>query len=180
VAQKVDELNPPRTIIYKGTDFDMSGFSAMQDSRFRYVFWKPSLQRIVPPGKNKKYFFYLLFHYLAIFRNTDYSAVLVYDGEKLVSSLLVVPAHYKWPFMSRLDVQFTYILTHPDYRGMGLAEKAIRFAIGKAGNKGRCFWYVTDSENNTSIRLCTRIGFKFYSYAERTSILRILKADQVE
>lgn len=101
--------------------------------------------------------------------------MLVYDEAKLVSSLLVVPAHYKWPFMGNNDVQLTYVLTHPDYRGGGLAETAIRFAIGKVGAQGRYFWYVTDTLNQASMRLCKKIGFEFYCYAQRHGWLRVIE-----
>jgi ribosomal protein S18 acetylase RimI-like enzyme len=164
-----------KTVIYRGTDIVLTMSPDDQDSRFRYVLWQPSFRDFVPPGKNRKYFFYWLFHYLGIFRNRDYQAVLVYEGTKLVSSLLIVPAHYKWPFMGNNDVQLTYVLTLSEYRGMGLAEKAIRFAIRKAGAKGRFFWYVTNVDNHTSIRLCKRVGFEFYSDAQRQGLLKIIK-----
>lgn len=131
---------------------------------FSFILWKPSLGKLIPPGKGKKYFFYWLFHYLRVFGNRDYSALLVYNGEVLASSLLVVPSYYKWPFMKKDDVQLTYVLTRPEYRGKGLAEQAVRLAIAHNQHPGRAVWYVTNTENVASVRLCEKVGFESAGY----------------
>lgn len=138
-----------KTVVYKGCNLNQYEFNIFLDTGFRFVLWKPSLTHFIPQGKNRKYFLYWLFHFLAVFKNKDYSALLVYDVNKLISSLLIVPAYFKWPFMSKNDLQFAYILTHPDYRGRGIAEKAIKFAIQKMTLENRCFWYVTDTGNTS-------------------------------
>jgi GNAT superfamily N-acetyltransferase len=165
-----------KIIIYKldSLDLILNGQDII-DSGYRTVFWKPSLKSFVPPDKDKKYLLYWFFHQLGIFRNGDYGSLLVYDGQQMVSSLLIVPSYYKWPFMSKNDLQFTYVMTRQDYRGKGIAAMAMRYAINQLKNKERNFWYVTDEKNTVSIKLCSGIGFKFYSYARRFSILKILK-----
>jgi ribosomal protein S18 acetylase RimI-like enzyme len=143
----------------------------------RTVLWKPSLKHFIPQGKSKKYLVYWLFHFLHVFKNRDYSALLIYEKDKLISSLLMVPAYYKWPFMNKNDLQFTYVLTHSSYRGKGIAEKAIRYGISKMTLPGRCFWYVTDSGNTSSINLCTKLGFEYYSTASRSLDLKLFKVE---
>lgn len=158
-----------RTVLYRA-DKLLKKDGSLTDSAntdFRSIFWRPSLLQVVPPGKGKKYFFYWLFHYLRIFRNRDYSAVLVYDGYTLASSLLVIPTYYKWPFMAANDVQLIYVLTRPEYRGKGLAERAVRLAILDTQKEERTIWYVTNSENFASKGLCEKIGFTFAGFGKK-------------
>lgn len=144
-------------------------------SGYHMVLWKPSAGSFIPPGKSKKYYIYWLFHLLGIFKNKDYAALLVYDQQQLITSLLIVPAYYKWPFMDKDDLQFTYVMTHPDYRGKGIAEEAIRYALGSLKKEGRDFWYITDTANTASIKLCTKTGFHLFGNAQRKGLLKTLR-----
>ena len=145
------------------------------DPGLDFSLWQPSPWAPRPPDKSKRYLAYTGFHYSKIFKNSLYSAVLVREHGSLISSLLVVPAHFKWPFMGPRDVQFTYVLTRPGHRGRGLAEQAIRFAVQKLNGKVDRYWYVTDTENKPSIRLCQRLGFEFHAFGRRTGPLRVLR-----
>jgi ribosomal protein S18 acetylase RimI-like enzyme len=96
---------------------------------------------------------------------------------EIVSSLLVVPAYYKWPFMQPNDVQLTYVLTHPKHRGKAYAAQLIYHAMQdlKKMNMVSDIWYVTDENNTGSVKLAEKIGFKQVGLARTTSLLRILK-----
>ncbi len=158
-----------RTVLYKLDSSRAAGVASdSPGSDFRLVNWRPGLTQVVPPGKGAKYFFYSLFHWLRIFRNRAYSALLLYDGEVLAASLLVVPTYYKWPFMAEQDVQLTYVLTRPEYRGKGLAEYLVRLAIAKNQQAGRNIWYVTNTENSPSRNLCEKVGFVFAGYGAKS------------
>lgn len=137
--------------------------------------WKPGMFRYVPPHKEKKYFMYWLFHYCKIFKNRSYSAYLLYNDKELVSSCLVVPSYYKWPFMNRGDVQFTFVMTNPRYKGKGIAGKLIKQAIVDLSASVEGFWYVTDTENVASIRVAEKIGFQCHGSAERRGFLKRLR-----
>jgi GNAT superfamily N-acetyltransferase len=141
-------------------------------TNYRLVLWRPTLTDWIPPGKGKKYIIYTLFHLLGVFKNKDYASMLVFHGNTLISSLLIVPAYYKWPFMKKNDLQFTYVITHKSYRGQGLAEQAISYAVQRLKAANRVFWYVTDETNIPSIRLCEKIGFKFFEYGKNTGLLK--------
>ena len=166
-----------RTVLYKlESSLPSPGrLGGQETDGFRFEFWRPSILRRVPPGKGKKYLFYWLFHYLRVFRNRDYSAVLVYEGDILASSLLVVPAYYKWPFMADNDLQLTYVLPPPDYRGRGLAELAVRLAIQENIQERRAIWYVTNSENIASRNLCEKVGFGLFSFGVSNGFMKVLK-----
>ena len=122
--------------------------------------WRPGLKHFIPPGKRKKYFAYWLFHYFKVFRSRDYSALFVKKGDLIVGSMLIVPAHFKWPFMRKQDLQFTYVMTNPEYRGQGIGSLMLQACLQKFRNKERTFWYVTNKENIASQRLCEKVGFK--------------------
>ena len=94
----------------------------------------------------------------------------MYEGKILASSLLVVPAYYKWPFTADNDLQLTYVLTHPEYRGWGLAESTVRMAIRQNQRAGRCIWYVTNTKNVASRNLCKKMGFEFAGFGAKIGL----------
>lgn len=162
------------TLIFKNTNYNRV-LTTIFCSSFTVIIWKPKGKSFIPPRKSRKYFIYWLFHYLGIFKNRDYSALLVYHNDLLIASMLIVPAHFKWPFMSKDDLQFTYVITQPEYRGKGIGEMMLRQAIKNFNKEKRTFWYVTDEKNLPSIRLCKKVGFIFCYYGFRSGILKILR-----
>lgn len=153
--------------------------SADIDLSYNLRVWKPSLLNFLPPNKGYKYFMYWLFYMFGIFKNTNYSAYLLYDKGELVSSLLVIPSYFKWPFMGKTDIQFAYVMTSRNYRGKGVAGKLIKQAMADFNQKVGAFWYVTDTENDASIRVAEKLGFRCYGKAERDNLLKILKLNTI-
>lgn len=137
--------------------------------------WHPGWRSLIPPGKSRKYYVFWLFHFLHIFRSRNYSAILLFDEGKLIASLLVVPGYFKWPFMKKDDLQFTYVMTSPEFRGKGIGELLLRTAVDRFRMVNRFLWYVTDTGNPASIRLCTKVGFELFGYAKPTGLFKILK-----
>jgi len=164
-----------KTIIYKYNVLDESELKQNINNHYTVKIWKPGFNNFIPPGKGRKYFIYWLFHYLHIFKNRGYSALLVYENDLLIASMLIVPPHFKWPFMAKDDLQFTYVMTDPEYRGKGIGEIMLRCAIREFYKKDRTFWYVTDKTNVPSVKLCEKVGFTFYNYGFRSGILKILR-----
>lgn len=146
-------------LIYKLSEATVSGQKIPKHLSLHW--WRPGLKHFIPPGKGKKYFAYWLFHYFHIFKNRDYSALFVKKGDLIVGSMLIVPAHFKWPFMGKKDLQFTYVKTSPEFRGQGIGSLMLQACLQKFKKKGRTFWYVTNKENVVSQRLCEKVGFKF-------------------
>jgi ribosomal protein S18 acetylase RimI-like enzyme len=142
---------------------------------YTMVVWRPSLKKPVPPNKSVKYIVYSFFHAIGIFRNKFYSAYLLYDGKELVCSLLVVPAHFKWPFMGKKDIQFTYVMTVDKYKGRGLAGKLLEQVIFQMEKQVDAFWYVTDTENIASIKVAEKLGFKLIGRARRSGVTKQIK-----
>lgn len=161
-----------RIVIYKKEHYKKSKDYFLPDA-FTYKIWRPGISNYIPPDKSFKYILYWLFHYIRIFNNQDYSSLLVYHNEKIISSLLIVPAYFKWKFMNKNDIQFTYVITSTDYRGQGIAAAAIKIAMSELSKNNRSFWYVTDTKNYSSIKLCTKLGFEFVGYGKKYSLKSI-------
>jgi ribosomal protein S18 acetylase RimI-like enzyme len=136
--------------------------------------WKPTWKNFIPPKKGPKYFAYWIFHMVGVFRNRNYCALSVHDQSRIVSSLLVVPAHFKWPFMGKDDLQITYVMTDQQYRGQGIGKAAIKFSMLSC--QGKTMWYVTDEDNYPSVNLCKQTGFHFYAHGLKYSLLGIVSA----
>jgi RimJ/RimL family protein N-acetyltransferase len=171
-------LNPPavKLQIYnlKSSSADFPEGKVTLPPGYEIRFWKPTWRNFIPPKKDRKYLLYWLFHQSGLFKNKSYSGLFVYHDQQIVCSLLIVPAHYKWPFMGKHDVQFTYVMTHRAHRGKGIAAEAIKHALGVMKAEGRTFWYVTESGNEASVKLCTRLKFRLFGYADSGSFLKVV------
>jgi RimJ/RimL family protein N-acetyltransferase len=172
-----------RSIIFKrnikeiGNDFELSRL----DKEYKVVFWKPGFTQFVPESYPKKYFLYWLFHYLGIFKNRNYSAILIYHKLKVISCILAIPAYFKWPFMNTKDVQIAYVITDTNYRGKGLAAKAILASVKNLLQTDvNDVWYVTSEDNTSSIKLCTKLGFIPEGYGKRKYFLKFLHVLQMQ
>lgn len=144
-------------------------------STYRFELWRPSLFKLIPPKKKMKYIIYWCFHYFKVFRNNAYSSGLLWQNNTIVSSYLIVPAYYKWPFMEKNDVQFTYVITEPNYRKKGLALIGLQQALDLLYDPNRTFWWATDYDNDASIALAKKLGFEVFGIAMRSRFLRKLK-----
>ncbi len=134
--------------------------------------WSPSIDDFVPPGKPKKYVLYSLFHLLSIFKNKKYSSYYSSEKSTIICSFLAVPAYYRWPFMQKNSVQFTYIITEKEHRGKGLAWQGIFQAFTELKKEGIVsFWYITDSQNQSSQRLAEKMGFQLIGVAEKKEMM---------
>ena len=131
--------------------------------------WRPSIRSWKPPGKGWKYLIYTLFYFGKVFKNDRYQALLIRSckSKEIVASLLIVPAYYKWKFMSDHDVQLTYVLVNTNNRGKGLGKVVLAVAIKSLMNLKGNVWYVTTKDNLRSQKLAERSGFVFYGYGKR-------------
>ena len=147
-----------RIIIYKHSGKIPE--EVMSSENLEEKVWTPKWNKLKPIYYPKKYYIYWIFHYLNIFHNKNYQAFQLYQNNTLVSSLLLVPSYYRWPFMQKNDVQLTYVVTMKNHRGKGMAFLNILFCL-KSLSKSKigAIWYVTDSDNIASISLAEKAGF---------------------
>jgi len=149
------------TLLVYRHDGKVGGGSA--ELRHLQVDWSPSPTRWIPPDKSTKYLFYSIFHYARIFRNQDYCWMALTEADvevpALKVSMLCVPAHFRWPFMAKNDIQFIYVFARPGERGKGWGVKLLDAGLRSLAIPGRTFWYVTDEDNIPSQKLALRAGF---------------------
>lgn len=133
---------------------------ALVDSRYTSVLWRPGIGSLVPSGISKvPLAAWWFFHYLRVFYNRDYAMFVIYDGDKVVHRSGVFPGYFRFPFMTKDDLQIGDTWTLPEYRGRGLASFAIRAITGACRRPGRTFWYVVDQDNLASIRAVEKASF---------------------
>lgn len=163
-------------LIFKIQNEDFKKESEL-DSKIEYKIWNPGICSFVPPYFPKKYIIYWLFHFLKVFRNGRYQAVFGYIDGKIVSSFLVVPKYYRWPFMSDGDLQFTFVKTYPSHRRLGIGYRSIQFGLSEFLSDKTSVWYVTDDSNQASVALAQKCGFSFYCNGKRDYLfgLKFLK-----
>lgn len=126
-----------------------------------FEIWKPRIYRISPKGL----FFpallvWWVFHYCRIFRTLDYRIFLIYFKNKKVAHYSVVlPKHFRTPFMDKNDLQIGPVGTDKNHRRRGLASYAIQRILNFYKTKNSKFWYVVREENEGSRKLIEKIGF---------------------
>lgn len=92
----------------------------------RFVLWRPAPWRIRPLTLGRKSALWWLAHYLRVFRNRDYSVLLIVKGDRIAHRSCAIPACFRWRFMPPDDLQISSTWTEPECRGRGLATIALR------------------------------------------------------
>src|SRR5580698_5085076 len=130
--------------------------------------WHPGLSRIVPPTLGPKFAFWWILHCLRLFRNRNYSVLLIRSKGRVVHRTCLIPGYFRWPFMADRDLQVSSTWTHPEHRCRGLATYTLQLAASEWVKDGRKLWYVTHDDNVPSLAVCRNIGFHLLDQATRT------------
>ncbi|MGH9522538.1 MAG: GNAT family N-acetyltransferase [Terriglobales bacterium] len=138
------------------------------------VLWRPSDGWIRPRGTGLyPYAAFWLMHHAHLFANADYSVFLIFYADKLVHQSAITPRDFRYPFMSRDDLQIGNVFTAPEHRGRGLSVAAIRSIVRTLRAERRTFWWVTDETNAPSQRTVQRAGFHLAGTGVRRQFLRV-------
>ena len=167
-------------LIYKTRTIDGSTNSSLPSCCDNTIIWRPSIFSFTPPLLNKKYIFWWFSHYIGIFRNKDYAAVIVKKENETVGIIVLTPAYSRWKFMGKDDLQITNVHVNQEYRGRGIAYNMMKIAFEKFSRKGRAFWYITNEDNNASIRLCEKAGFQFVGEGKKINRTGIKGFHEIE
>jgi len=130
--------------------------------------WRPSLAQPLPPDLPVFPFgIWSLFHYFRVFATRDYAVLLIRQRGRLVNRACLFPAHFKFPFMRRGDLQVAGVWTEPSCRGEGLGLLAVHELLLRCAQADRVLWYMVREKNLPSIRLAEKAQFTFWGYGER-------------
>ncbi len=130
--------------------------------------WRPDWRHILPPTLGLKFTLWWALHMCQLFRNREYSVLLIRRNKRVVHRTCLIPKYFRWPFMSDADLQVSSTWTHPEHRCLGLATFALQTAVAEWDAAGRTLWYVTCAENAPSLAVCSNIGFVMKTAAKRT------------
>lgn len=129
---------------------------------FKMEIWTPKLSSIAPKGLTSLSFIaWWLFHWLKIFKTPNYKIYLIFtqDGS-LAHYTVLLPAHFRFPFMEDSDLQIGPLGTYAHYRKKGLAQFALYSILRDYSQSNKKFWYVTRKENEPSLKLIEKLNFE--------------------
>ena len=128
--------------------------------KFTAVVWKPSVFKIIPKGISLfPSAVWWAMHNLNIFSNRNYCLYLIYNEKKLIHRSVVSPRYFRFPFMTKDDLQIGDTWTAPEYRGKSLATFAAKDIVGLLRKPRRSFWYIVEQDNISSIKVIEKLGF---------------------
>jgi RimJ/RimL family protein N-acetyltransferase len=142
--------------------------------------WRPAWNRLTPPTLGPKFLLWWVLHACGIFRNGGYAVVIIRRRGVPVHRTCLIPKYFRWPFMRDEDLQVSSTWTHPDYRNLGLATRALRHALREWSGGGRAFWYVAHAGNAASIAVCRKSAFRMVALANRRSRFGIRMLGELE
>ena len=116
-----------------------------------------------------------VFHFLRVFKNRGYCVAFVKCNGRIVHISSVIPAYFRFPFMSADDLQISSTWTCPWYRNRGIAT-AVLARVARLGRDGLpvTLWYTTRAGNPASIAVCKKAGFELLARAKRETRFRLL------
>lgn len=132
--------------------------------------WRPSVFELSPKGLPRlPFIIWSIMHYLKLFRNSNYRIFLVYYDKKIAHYSVVLPKHFKYPFMDDNDLQIGPVGTDINHRRKGLASYTVGKIIETYKNPECKFWYLTRDNNIPSKAFIESLGFLKYGEGFRGS-----------
>jgi ribosomal protein S18 acetylase RimI-like enzyme len=124
--------------------------------------WVPKIFSIAPRELMSPTFFaWWLFHWIRVFKNPNYRIFLVYTKDNLLAhSTVLLPAHFRFPFMRYSDLQIGPVDTRENHKRKGLALYVISNILKEYENTGVRLWYITRTENDASKKLIEGVNFR--------------------
>jgi RimJ/RimL family protein N-acetyltransferase len=167
-------MNRMDVLFYAKESQDATSESVSLEEGYTYALWRPGPKGLMPPDAPAMPFaIWSIMHYLRLLGNRDYGLLLVFNNQTVVHRSCVFPRYFRFPFMSKNDLQIGDTWTAKEHRGKGLAKFAIKKIFELTAKPGRRFWYVTDEANIPSIRAAEQAGFTRIGKGRRVNRLGI-------
>jgi len=135
---------------------------------YSFILWSPAAHKVLPAGISEpRFIIWWMMHHLGVFATENYKLFLVYDRLNLIHRSCIFPKYFRFPFMSKLDLQIGDTWTDPGYRNKGVATAAIESIVNLNQRSSRRFWYVVEEGNHASIRAIEKAGFSRHGRGSR-------------
>lgn len=135
---------------------------------YTWKLWSPNTASIIPPtGKIYPFLIWYCFHILKIFKNNNYSILIIYFENKAVHRSCVFPGFFRFPFMLKPDLQIGDTWTDPEHGGKGLASFALSKIIEIFSKEERIFWYIVQDDNIPSIKVVEKNEFTLFGLGKK-------------
>lgn len=145
------------------------------DGAFTYKVFKPT---IFKTGIDKSE---LIKRYLWYFITFGKLRILyIMDGDKVAHYSFIIPKNFRFPFMSKDDLQIGPCYTNPEYRGKGLYTHALRLIPLIFFKRTKIFWIYTTEKNAISQHVIEKAGYIFQGLMNASGFLRVLKMIKTE
>jgi len=158
----VKDHSAKRYILYSSRSDSFNDDQGSLRSGYHLDVWKPTPFSLAPKElASPTFIMWWLFHWARIFKNQKYHVVLIRNRHgKLAHYTVVLPPHFRFPFMQNADLQVGPIGTMIDHRRNHLALHALQHIVREYTDFHCLLWYVVRKENEPSIRLIEKMGFK--------------------
>ncbi len=162
LERMVQKTSVQRYIVYQSKSVSLKACQVPLGTGYSLETWKPGFLSLAPKGLlTPAFVMWWFFHWTRIFKSTEYRILLIRneDGE-LAHYTVILPAHFRFPFMQDSDLQIGPIGTMSAHRGNHLASHALQHIVHEHTDFPRQLWYVVRKENEPSRRLIEKMGFK--------------------
>jgi RimJ/RimL family protein N-acetyltransferase len=150
----------PRYLFYRA---DAPSRLATLPEGYSYELWRPSLFKPVPKGMQQNHLRFVarsVLHAAHVFSNRDCGILIIRRVSDIVHYSAVAPAWFRWPFMSRDDLQIGDTWTAQHTRRQGLALFSLLTIMATLRKPGRKFWYFCREDNLASIHVAEMAGME--------------------
>lgn len=108
--------------------------------------------------------YYNLLRFFRVIKRDAYLSYIMVD-QSIISYAVCYPKSFKYPFMGEYDYQIGSVYTDPRYRKKGYSA----LVIENLAQNISCprVWYLAESDNIPSIKLCKKLNFKFFNNGVR-------------
>jgi len=157
-------MEQQKYLFYCGEPNSMNYSSISLDNDYTLKIWRPKIYEITPKGLFTPAFFtWGVLHILGLFHCPEYRVFLIYYKNKKIANYTVVqPKYFRSAFMDKDNLQIGPVGTAEDHRRKGLAFYTIQKILEFYRDQNRKFWYVARKENEPSLQLVEKVGFRKY------------------
>ena len=158
-------MKQQKYLFYCGKSNIVTSTNVSLESDYTFEIWRPKIYKIAPRGLFFKVFLiWWVFRYLGLFSSSNYRIFIIYHKKsgKVAHYSVVLPKHFRTPFMEKNDLQIGPVGTFETHRRKGLASYAIQEILKFYKKQNSKFWYIVRKENEISRRCIEKMDFIAY------------------